>query len=155
MQRLLIILGVIIMSAATGTNAATAQDVFSNQDGVALGGYDVVSYFTNNEPMRGSNAHSAEYMGATYYFASDEHRQQFADNPSKYVPAYGGYCAFAMAVGNGKVPSDPRTFKLYNGRLYLFFNDYYQGAPFNTIVPWNADEANLKVKADENWRKEG
>jgi len=49
------------------------------------------------------------------------------------------------------VPSDPETFKLRDGKLYLFFNDYYQGEPFNTIVPWNADEPELVRKANANW----
>lgn len=46
---------------------------------------------------------------------------------------------------------DPETFKLHNGKLYLFFSDYYEGTPFNTIIPWNSDEENLKNKADMNW----
>ena len=68
------------------------------------------------------------------------------------MPQYGGYCAFAMAMKNAKVPSDPKTFKLHNGKLYLFFNDYYQGDPFNTIIPWNADERNMINKANTNWK---
>jgi len=89
--------------------------------------------------------------GAKFWFTSEEHRNTFRKNPEKYAPQYGGYCAFAMAMKNTRVPSDPRTFKLYNGKLYLFFNDYYEGTPFNTIIPWNADEANMKQKADANW----
>jgi len=72
--------------------------------------------------------------------------------PKKYVPQFGGYCAFAMAMKSAKVPSDPKTFKLHDGKLYLFFNDYYQGTPFNTIIPWNADEQNMLSKANANWK---
>lgn len=124
-----------------------------NDNGVAINGYDVVAYFTRNEAVRGNQKHEAQYKGVKYWFASEEDKNRFLKDPDKYVPQYGGYCAFAMGMKNAKVPSDPNTFKLYNGKLYLFFNDYYQGEPFNTIIPWNADEQNLKKKADANWKK--
>ena len=57
-----------------------------------------------------------------------------------------------MGMKNAKVESDPESFKLYNGKLYLFFNDYMEGEPFNTIIPWNADEQNAKKMADANWQ---
>ncbi len=124
-----------------------------NKDNVAIGGYDVVAYFTQNAALRGAQKHEAQYNGVKYWFVSEANKQQFAADPEKYMPQYGGWCAFAMGMKGGIAPSDPNTFKLYNGKLYLFFNDYYQGAPFNTIVPWNGDEANLKQKADANWAK--
>jgi len=127
------------------------QSVYVNSDGVAVNGFDVVAYFTQNEALRGSQKYEAEYNGAKFWFTSEEHRNMFRENPEKYAPQYGGYCAFAMAMKNATVPSDPGTFKLYNGKLYLFFNDYYEGTPFNTIIPWNANEANMKQKADANW----
>ena len=122
-----------------------------NKDNVAIGGYDVVAYFTQNAALRGAQKHEAQHNGVKYWFASEANKQQFVADPEKYLPQYGGWCAFAMGMKGGKAPSDPNTFKLYNGKLYLFFNDYYQGAPFNTIVPWNGDEANLQKKADANW----
>ena len=131
---------------------AQSSSVFSNADGVALGGYDVVSYFSSHEAMRGGKNHSISKDGVTYYFVNEENKKAFESNPGSYLPAFGGYCAFAMAVGNGKVPSDPETFKIRDGKLYLFFNDYYQGAPFNTIVPWNADEQKHLSSAVQNWR---
>ncbi|WP_456424599.1 YHS domain-containing (seleno)protein [Rhodocaloribacter sp.] len=145
----LILLGIIMH-----TTDASAQDtarVFTGADGVALKGYDVVNYFTANEARRGSRAHAVLYRGATFYFVNDANKQAFEANPEKYLPQYGGWCAFAMATQAARVPSDPETFKLRDGRLYLFFNDYYQGTPFNTIVPWNADEAELVRKANANW----
>jgi len=64
-----------------------------------------------------------------YWFTSDAHKKQFEADPEKYLSQYGGWCAFAIGTKGVKVPSDPKTFKLYNGKLYLFFNDYYQGTP--------------------------
>ena len=123
------------------------------KENVAINGYDAVSYFSNYAAERGSKAHSADYKGSTFYFTSAAHKKEFLTNPQKYVPAYGGYCAFAMGMKNAKVPSNPTTFKVYNGKLYLFFNDYYEGTPFNTIVPWNSDETNMVKKANANWAK--
>lgn len=133
--------------------AQSESEKFVNENGVALSGYDLVSYFTENAAIRGSKKHSVNHDGVTYYFVNGEHESMFSENPDKYLPQYGGYCAFAVAAQNAKVPSDPETFKLYNGNLYLFFNDYYEGEPFNTIIPWNDDEANLKENADANWSK--
>ncbi len=133
---------------------ATAQNSrdYMNENGIALSGYDVVSYHQSHEAQRGSKAHASEYKGSTFYFVDATNKSAFDEQPDAYLPAFGGYCAFAMAVGNGKVPSDPKTFKIHNGTLYWFFNDYYEGAPFNTIVPWNADELNHLGNAQANWR---
>ena len=124
---------------------------FTTNENVAIKGYDVVAYFTQNEAVRGSQKHETEYKGVKYWFASDAHKTEFVKDPEKYLVQYGGWCAFAMGMKNATVPSDPETFKLYNGKLYLFFNDYYEGTAFNTIIPWNSDEENLKKKADMNW----
>ena len=87
-----------------------------------------------------------------YWFSSSENKSKFQAASGKYLPQYGGYCAFAMAMKSAKVPSDPQTFKLHDGKLYLFFNDYYQGEAFNTIIPWNTDERDMINKANANWK---
>ena len=132
-----------------------AQDskVLTNAEGIANGGYDVVNYYTSYTAQRGSNAHSTDYNGATYYFVNAENLKAFNANPVNYLPQYDGYCAFAVAKMNKKVPSNPETFKINDGKLYLFYNDYWEGAPFNTIVPWINDEENLAKLAETNWPK--
>lgn len=135
------------------TSMAQTGDYFSNEQGIALGGYDVVGYFNAHKAERGSKTHAVRMNGSTFYFANEENKIAFEKSPASYLPAFGGYCAFAMATGNGKVPSNPETFKVYNGKLYLFYNDYYEGAPFNTIVPWNADEVKNLAQAEQNWQK--
>ncbi len=145
----------LLMIFITGNDKAMAQQstYYANEAGIALAGYDVVSYHKQNEAMRGSKAHTATRSGSTFYFVDAANKTLFEENPEAYLPAFGGYCAFAMAAGNGKVPSNPETFKLRDGKLYLFFNDYYQGTPFNTIVPWNSDERSNLDKAKMNWKK--
>ena len=147
--QLLILVGLIIMM----TDAiAQEKPTFVNEENVALAGYDVVNYFTNKKAKVGSSAHAVNHDGATYYFASEEHKNMFTSNPDKFLPAYGGYCAFAMGMKNATVPSNPDTYKIVDGKLYVFFNDLYEGEKFNTLVPWNEDEANIKKMADANWQ---
>ena len=69
--------------------------------------------------------------------------------PEKYEPAYGGWCAYAMGNSSEKVEVDPETFKIIGGKLYLFYNFYFN----NTLKSWNKNETGLKTKADGNWNK--
>ena len=143
----LILFGGYVMAQSPG------EKHFTTDENVAVKGYDIVGYFTQNEAERGSKKFESEYKGVKYWFVNEAHKAEFSKNPKKYLPQYGGYCAFAMGMKNVTVPSDPETFKLYNGKLYLFFNDYYEGTAFNTIIPWNSDEEKLKKQADMNWEK--
>ena len=137
--------------------AQTAYSQAPNTGGevLALGGYDVVAYFNANDAVRGNNDHTAKIDGMIYYFSTADNQKVFQQNPSQYQPQYGGNCAFAMAMKGAAVPSDPTTFKIRDGKLYLFFNDYYEGKPFNTIIPWNTNksESGLVAKAEANWAK--
>ena len=145
---LLIIVGLTNIMMET---QAQSRMTYVNEDNIALGGYDVVNYFTENAAKKGSSSYSSEYNDTKYYFTSEEHKNMFKSDPNKYLPQYGGYCAFAMGMKNATVPSDPETFKIVNGELYVFFNDLYEGQKFNTIIPWNGDEANIHKMADKNW----
>ena len=142
---LMLLLSIQITSSAQGK-------AFASDQGIAINGYDVVAYFKQNEAVRGSNDHAVKVDGATYYFSSAANATTFKAKPSAYQPAYGGYCAFAVAMKGAKVPSDPQTFKIRDGKLLLFFNDYYEGKPFNTIIPWNDNEAAMVAKANTNWK---
>jgi hypothetical protein len=84
-----------------------------------------------------------------YYFSSPTHRDKFKSDPAKYEPAYGGWCAFAMGDSGEKVEVDPETFKIIDGRLYLFYNKFFN----NTLTSWNKNEPALKSKADVNWQR--
>lgn len=130
----------------------SAQGVNMNKDKVANDGYDVVNYFTTNTAVRGSNEYTTAHSGATYYFANADNLNAFKASPAKYLPQYDGYCAFAVAKMNKKVPVDPETFRIDDGKLYLFYNDFWEGKPFNTIVPWLSNEADMEKMAEANWK---
>jgi len=118
-----------------------------NDHGVAIEGYDPVSYFTDH-PTPGNPEIHATYGDATYYFASDENKATFEADPERYAPQYGGFCA--VAVSEGKlVPVNPETYKITDDKLYLFYN----GEHGNTKPQWEADEANLRAEADARWEK--
>jgi YHS domain-containing protein len=78
-------------------NETTKLNVDSK--GVILKGYDAVAYFTQGKPVKGNPAIKSNYQGATYLFASAADKAAFDKNPAKYVPQYGGFCAFGVSVG--------------------------------------------------------
>ena len=122
---------------------------FNLDDGIAINGYDPVAYFKQSKAVKGKKSLAVYNQGATYYFSSEENKEEFKINPSGYEPQYGGWCAYAMGKDGSKVEIDPETFKIIDGRLYLYYNRFFN----NTLKSWNKDETNLKAKADANWQK--
>ena len=115
---------------------------------VAIDGYDPVSYF-DNKPEEGKEEIKATHNGVIYYFINQENLSKFKANPARYEPAYGGWCAYAMGETGEKVKVDPETFKIIDGKLYLFYNFWGN----NTLTDWNKNEKTLKTKAEQNWKK--
>ncbi|MEO0533718.1 MAG: YHS domain-containing (seleno)protein [Cyanobacteria bacterium P01_A01_bin.123] len=124
-----------------------ANPINVTETGVALQGYDPVSYFTSN-PTAGNPQITSVYAGTTYYFISEENKTQFEADPERYLPEYGGFCAIAVSEGK-LVPVDPETYKITDGKLYLFYNGEFG----NTKPQWEADEANRRADADAHWEK--
>jgi len=120
-----------------------------NDDGVAIQGYDPVSYFNASGPLEGKKSINSSYKGVKYYFYSEENKKKFLEDPQKFEPAYGGWCAYAMGDSGEKVKIDPETYKIIEGKLYLFYNFFFN----NTLKTWNEAEPDLKKKADSNWKK--
>ncbi len=139
---LVLFLGIISISFAQ------SKKHLNLQNGIAIQGYDPVAYFSN-KAAKGDKKIYAIYQDATYCFSSLENKKKFESNPSKFEPQYGGWCAFAMGDYGKKVEINPETFKVVEGKLYLFYNAYFN----NTLESWNNDEKNLKNKADINWVK--
>jgi YHS domain-containing protein len=124
-----------------------------DSDKIANGGYDLVAYFTDNAAVKGSMEFTYELKGVKYQFASARHKDIFKSNPEKYLPVCDGYCAWGVAEKGIKVPVNPQTFKVIDGRLYLFFNGKLNGSPLNTLPEWNKDEANLLSQLPVKWQK--
>jgi YHS domain-containing protein len=131
-------------------DATTIRKKHFNLEGtLAIDGYDPVSYFKSNKAIEGNKNMSVYHQGVIYYFSSVENKEEFKKNAAKYEPEYGGWCAYAMGAKGEKVSVDPETFKIINGKLYLFYNRAFN----NTLKSWNKDETNLKTKGDANWLK--
>lgn len=131
-----------------GQESNVRQQHFNTKDhNVAIGGYDPVSYF-NEVPLRGKEYINSAYAGVIYWFASEANLKQFKESSIKYEPQYGGWCAYALSLKGEKVKIDPKTYKIVDGKLYLFYNFYLT----NTLKSWNKNEENLRRTADMNWR---
>lgn len=150
MKQLLFLIAILSLGFMAQAQTDIRKKQFNlSKSSLAIEGYDPVAYFTQNKAVKGSNTYSLVHEGVTYYFSSDENKRSFAAKPAAYEPQYGGWCAYAMGYSGEKVEVDPETFKVTNGKLYLFYNKYFN----NTLKSWNKDEAALKRKADNNWTK--
>ena len=136
-----LILAAIAMLAAVVSGPAFAKDYTHSTPGIS--GYDPVAYFTDGKPMRGNGYHVIEFGGVTYAFASEEHKKTFQANPEKYAPAYGGYCAYGVAVGK-KFVTDPEVWKIVDGKLYLNLDRGIQRK-------WQKDVPGYIKTANANW----
>ncbi|MCR9144442.1 MAG: YHS domain protein [bacterium] len=90
----------------------------ANAEGVAIHGYDPVAYFTMSQAVPGDARHSVSHAGARWFFAKAEHKELFIKTPAKYMPDYGGYCAYGMAWGL-RVDVDPEAWEIADDRLFL------------------------------------
>ena len=125
------------------------RNVYNISRGIGIEGYDPVAYFVKNQAIKGSKSFSLNYQKITYYFSEEKNKALFQANPQKYLPQYGGWCAYAMGEDGKKVEINPKTFKIVNNKLYLFYNAFFN----NTLESWNKNEAQLKTNADRNWQK--
>jgi YHS domain-containing protein len=145
---------IFLLAFVIGTIAGLAQSkdrasAFNLEKGLAIQGYDPVAYFTQQKAVKGSKQFAVQASGVLYYFSSQANMDAFLKNPGAYEPQYGGWCAYAMGATGEKVEIDPETFKVLDGKLYLFYHSWTN----NTLTKWNKDEKALKNAADKNWRK--
>jgi YHS domain-containing protein len=123
-----------------------SKDVnIQNKYGAA--GYDLVSY-TEKKAIKGNDKFMLRHNGVVYRFSSKVNSLKFEKDPVKFLPQYGGWCAYAMATKGEKVKVNPKTFELRNGKLYLFYDAYFN----NTYEDWIEEgPEELVIKADKNW----
>jgi len=140
--KLSFLLALITFLAACATNtelsAAEANSV------VGVGGYDLVSYQTGKKPVQGNGNNLVQHNGVNYLFASKANAETFAKNKNKYLPAYGGYCAFGASVGK-KFIGDPTVWEIVDGKLYLNLDNSIKSL-------WVKDIPGNILKANKNWK---
>jgi hypothetical protein len=89
--------------------------------GVAIDGYDAVSYFTDPDPRLGKADFVYDWQGVPWYFESAANRDVFIRNPTIYAPQFGGHCLMSLSRGylsDGK----PRLYVIEAMRLYFFYS---------------------------------
>ena len=107
-KKTLILAAMVIIVAFMSTNTFAGDYTHSTP---GINGYDPVAYFTDGKPVKGNGYHVADYEGVIYVFADKKNRKMFEANPEKYIPAYGGYCAYGVAVGK-KFIADPEVWRI-------------------------------------------
>ena len=137
----MILLSFLLMTFTAFADEPVNKTLFGN----AIKGYDVVAYFTDGKPVEGSSDHEVEWNGATWRFASAQHKNLFAKEPARYAPQYGGFCAFGVSRGYA-VGIDPEAWRVVAGKLYLNYNRDVQ-------TEWVKDIPGYIAKADANWPK--
>ena len=143
MQRLKpFLLGFLLL---TLTACGALKETTFVHDGYAIRGYDTVAYHTGTGPLAGSSAYTHEYNGAIWRFANQENLDLFRENPARYAPQYGGYCAHGMSKGYA-VSTDPNAWHVVDNKLYLNYS-------LGVRRTWLKDVPGNVSKADDNWQK--
>lgn len=145
MKKLFVTLATLFSLVALGGAAAIAASSEVTNSVVGVQGYDLVSYHLNAKPLQGNGNHLVLHKGVNYLFSSAENQATFLANPEKYLPAYGGYCAFGVAV-NKKFIGDPTVWDIVDGKLYFNLDNKVKNVWIRDI-PGNIQEAN------GNWKK--
>ena len=140
-------LSIALIVAFVGRAAAESQKspvaAVNTTGGVAVRGYDPVAYFTIGRPTAGVPEYAYRWMGVTYRFASSEDREKFKADPDKYLPQYGGYCAYAMSIDR-IADIDPSRWAIINNKLYLNNN-------YLSFRLWSLDKNGNIASADGYW----
>lgn len=146
--------GVLALAASPGITRAASPAVWRPAynllgESVGLVGYDPVSYFPEGggKPQKGLISIAAEHDGVTYRFASEAHKTAFLKTPAKYLPAYGGWCTWAVAELGKRVDVDPESYVVKNGRLHVFYRD----PALDTRAKFLENPDGLLQKAEANW----
>ena len=127
----------------------SAQQIdYNTNKGYVAEGYDVVSYFKEKKPVVGKNKFMTGYDGVKFKFSSEINLKIFKENPKKYIPQYGGYCAYAVAEKKIKMYIDAEEYEIRDGKLYLFYSSWIS----SKLTDWKeGDTKKFQAKADRNW----
>ena len=137
----LITVALLLLCFAAGAD----HEVFKTRQGVVIYGFDPVAYFTLGKAKEGSKGITSEFLGGTWRFASEQNRQLFLANPGKYIPQYGGHCAWGIK-SDPHIEPEPTQFRVVEGKLYLFNN-----APANSR--WDIKHGHTQI-ANRKWEEQ-
>lgn len=135
----------IIATALLGfaSTSFAGVDTETDENGVILAGHDAVAYFTQGKPVQGKADYTAVHNDAVYRFSSAQNRDLFSENPEKYAPMYGGFCAYGTTFGK-KFEIDGKAFKIVGGKLFVNKN-------LDVLKAWSQDIPKHLVEANDEW----
>src|SRR5687767_4509394 len=139
-------IAVCVIAAGVGTVAVAGPQqhpVNVSRGQLALRGYDAVAYSTTGQPTQGSTNFEHRWNGAVWRFSTAANRDQFAKEPERYAPEFGGYCAYAVSRGY-TADGDPHAWRIVDGRLYLNYSKRVQRL-------WEEDVPCSIAKGRQNW----
>jgi YHS domain-containing protein len=142
-----VLLVIVLFMARPGSALAASEKTpvaaVNTAGGTGVKGYDPVAYFTLGQPTPGLDNYSYRWKGVTYRFASADNLKRFKADPQKYLPQYGGYCAYAMSI-NRIADIDPSRWAIVDGKLYLNNN-------YLSYHLWSLNKNSNIGAADRNW----
>jgi len=133
----------IFLVVASLTSFAQESEIFA-PEGMAINGYDPVAIFRESKTVKGFDSLSYTWMDASWYFASRENLEAFMNDPERYAPQYGGYCAYGVSEGH-KSPTEIDTWTIVDDKLYFNYNR-------NVKKKWDQDRERRIKRADEQWK---
>lgn len=136
---------VFLSLAFLSTHSFAQKDPIYNNKSGAIEGYDAVAYFNESKAVKGSGAFVFKWNDVKWSFVSKENLESFKENPKKYAPQFGGYCAYAVSQGY-TYKSDPEAWKIVDGKLYLNYS-------FKIQEKWEANESDFIKLGESNWPK--
>lgn len=134
---------ILMSSVPASSETKLVEPVNKDRNGIALKGYDPVAYFRANAAQKGSAQFLHTWKGAKWHFSTGENRDEFARQPEKYAPQFGGYCAWAVSK-NYTADADPLTWKIIDGKLYVNYNKDVQNK-------WQEGVSGRIADANKNW----
>ena len=140
-------IGVLTFNAVSNTDDNTAANntikFFQYSSGFGANGYDTVAYFNDSQAVEGKDAYQTEWGGVKWRFASADHLDQFLKKPERYIPQYGGHCAYGVSQSY-LVRGDPQAWSVHNNKLYLNYSQ-------NIRTAWLASADSFITNAANNW----
>jgi len=149
MKKGIVFLFIVLASCSSDDN----HGLVYHENGVAINGYDPVAYFEQGEPREGIKEVNSSYGGFIYYFTNSKNKVLFDEEPEKYLPLYGGWCAYAIADAATLMSPDPNLWKIQDGKLILFYDDWSSQFSKSLLEKWNSEPDLYKERAEINWPK--
>ena len=144
LQMMVVMFGMLVLQGCAGLTANTISE--GGDKHLGLKGHDPVAYFTDGKHMLGDANIKMDHEGVTYRFTNEAHKKMFAENPNRFAPQYGGFCANGIVYG---IPwgGDPDTWRIVNDRLFIFGGE-------GSKRYWSMDEKRNLDLGDQYWRDE-